>query len=81
MNFCIELVPDIIMVDGNGVLHPRRCGLASHLGVVLDVPTIGVGKKLLQVDGLTKADVKAGAASLEAGKHLELKGESGQVES
>lgn len=38
--------PGVTMIDGNGVLHPRRCGLASHLGVELDIPTIGVAKSL-----------------------------------
>ena len=37
----------VIFVDGNGVLHPRRAGLASHLGVVVDHPTVGIAKKLL----------------------------------
>ena len=36
-----------LLVDGNGILHPRRLGLASHLGVHLDLQTIGVAKKLL----------------------------------
>ncbi|MBS3788455.1 endonuclease V [Candidatus Bipolaricaulota bacterium] len=38
---------DVVFVDGNGLLHPRRAGLATHLGVVLDHPTIGIAKKLL----------------------------------
>jgi len=38
---------DILMVDGFGTNHPRRCGLATYLGVRLDVPTIGVGKSFL----------------------------------
>jgi len=39
--------PDILVCDGQGLAHPRRVGLASHLGVVLDVPTIGCGKSRL----------------------------------
>lgn len=42
------------MVDGNGILHSNGCGLASHLGVLLDIPTLGVGKNAFFVDGLTK---------------------------
>jgi deoxyribonuclease V len=39
--------PDLLMFDGNGYAHPRRCGLASHLGVVLALPSIGVAKSRL----------------------------------
>ena len=39
--------PDILLVDGNGILHKLRIGLASHIGVLLDIPTIGVAKSLL----------------------------------
>lgn len=35
---------DVLLVDGNGILHPRRAGLATHLGVLLDRPTVGVAK-------------------------------------
>uniref|UniRef100_A0A2K6SKH9 Endonuclease V n=1 Tax=Saimiri boliviensis boliviensis TaxID=39432 RepID=A0A2K6SKH9_SAIBB len=47
-----DLMPQVLLVDGNGVLHHQGFGMACHLGVLTDLPCVGVAKKLLQVDGL-----------------------------
>lgn len=39
--------PEVLLFDGAGIMHPRRLGIASHAGVLLDVPTLGVTKSLL----------------------------------
>lgn len=54
-----ELYPEVILVDGNGILHSNRFGLASHLGVLVDLPTIGCGKTVFAVDGINKRKVRA----------------------
>ncbi|MEH2165791.1 MAG: deoxyribonuclease V [Nostoc sp.] len=43
----IKTTPNIILCDGQGIAHPRRLGIASHLGLLIDMPTIGVAKSRL----------------------------------
>ncbi|MEK6846495.1 MAG: endonuclease V, partial [Nanoarchaeota archaeon] len=43
----LEQEPDVILVKGEGILHPRRLGIASHLGLSLNKPTIGVSQNLV----------------------------------
>ena len=40
----LETKPDLVICDGQGIAHPRRCGLATHFGLLADVATIGCGK-------------------------------------
>ncbi|KAK7486440.1 hypothetical protein BaRGS_00022364 [Batillaria attramentaria] len=51
--------PSVIFVDGNGQLHPREFGLACQLGVLLDVPCVGVAKTLMHVDGIEDGAVRS----------------------
>ncbi|MGM0535829.1 MAG: deoxyribonuclease V [Pseudomonadota bacterium] len=43
----LTMTPQLVMVDGQGIAHPRRIGVASHLGLWVDLPTIGVAKSRL----------------------------------
>jgi len=53
-----EFLPQIILVDGNGILHVKGFGLACHLGVLVDIPSIGCSKTVFSVDGINKKKVK-----------------------
>jgi deoxyribonuclease V len=68
----LDQKPDVLMIDANGILHPRRIGMASHLGILLDMPTIGVAKKLLlgdEEDGKIVVEGEKRAAVLKTKEH------------
>jgi deoxyribonuclease V len=54
----LEIKPDVFLVDAHGIAHPYFSGCASHLGVSLDIPTIGVAKKKLVGDYNNPANKK-----------------------
>ena len=63
VNTCRKLntTPDLLMVDGAGINHPRKAGIASHVGVALDLPTIGITKRILCGSG--KEPINVGEAT------------------
>lgn len=75
-----QFIPDVILLDGNGILHCRAFGLASHFGVLADIPTIGCGKTVFAVDGINKENVRALSSTLQnGGDSVDLVGRSGRV--
>jgi deoxyribonuclease V len=60
----LKTIPDCFIVDGQGIAHPRRLGIASHLGLFLDVPTIGCAKSRLIGDFKQPAAPKGSTSPL-----------------
>ncbi len=66
----LSRLPDMLLCDGQGVAHPRRLGIASHLGVLLDLPTIGVAKSRLIGSHDEPGEEKGAWAALRDGDEL-----------
>lgn len=60
----LKIKPDVLMIDGQGLLHPRRFGLACHVGVALGVPAIGVAKSPLVGKGVMPGKERAERADI-----------------
>ncbi len=52
----LQKKPDVVMCDGQGIAHPRRMGIATHFGQIVDVPTFGCAKHILYGSGKDPAD-------------------------
>jgi deoxyribonuclease V len=58
----LSITPDVILADGQGIAHPRRFGLACHIGITIDIPTFGVAKSRL-IGDFDQPDMEKGSTS------------------
>src|SRR3990170_2505903 len=66
----LERTPDLLLADGQGFAHPRRFGIACHLGLLLDLPAIGVAKSRLTGEHEEPAPAAGSRADLRDGGEL-----------
>lgn len=66
----LSITPELVMVDGQGIAHPRRLGVAAHLGLWLDLPTIGVAKSRLYGKYVEVGEARGDWVPLTAGRHV-----------
>jgi len=66
----LPLAPDVLLVDATGADHPRRAGLALHLGAVIDLPTVGVTHRPLLARGAWPEDVRGAHSPLTLGEDV-----------
>lgn len=65
----LERVPDLAFIDGHGIAHPRRLGIAAHFGVATNLPSIGVAKKILTGEArMALHDMRGAFTPLRAGQ-------------
>jgi deoxyinosine 3'endonuclease (endonuclease V) len=76
-----QYYPDVVMIYGFGILHYRGFGSASQIGYETGIPTIGLGKTLLQLDGLDEKNIKENfrKTCTTIGNYKEMIGTSGKV--
>ncbi|KAI8999576.1 endonuclease V [Gaertneriomyces semiglobifer] len=78
-----HIYPQVLFIDGNGTLHPRLFGLACHVGVLADIPSIGVAKNFcaLSSEGLTMKGIKEKSSDLlkAPGDWFPIIGKSGTI--
>lgn len=66
----LSIKPELVMVDGQGIAHPRRLGVAAHLGLWLDLPTIGIAKSRLYGKHAEVGEARGDWAPLTAGNSV-----------